>query len=98
VASLTEQRRALPRVAVIVGAPFPLVVPWGFWRTGGELWALARAAGPDAAGPDESFLAIYVDVLWACRFLLLAVAISSAGRLLIAWGAVRLGSSTRAHG
>jgi hypothetical protein len=73
------------RAALTVGLVLPLAIPWGFVRTGIELWRIAQTIPPTAP-----FLGVYLQVLIGCRFLLLAYAIASIGRLLIAWGALRM--------
>ena len=81
----------LPRIAIVVGLLFPLVLPWGFWRTGKEIWALAQ----EPATARQEFWSLYVQVLYSFRFFLIAFAIASTGRLLVAWGAIRAGSSKK---
>lgn len=89
--SLSQYRRA--RFAIAIGLVFPLVLPWGFVRTGTEIWTLA-----ETSSPGESFLSLYVRVLVAFRWFLIAFAVASIGRLLVAWGAVRaFGGSARAR-
>jgi hypothetical protein len=81
---------ARPRVAIVVGLLFPLILPWGFWRTGKEIWELAQ----EPATASVSFWPLYLQVLYSFRFFLIAFAFASTGRLLVAWGAVR---SSKAH-
>jgi len=75
------------RIAIVVGLLFPLVLPWGFWRSGEAIWELAQ----EPATASRAFWSLYLQVLYSFRFFLIAFAIASTGRLLVAWGAVHAG-------
>lgn len=73
-----------PRLAIALGLAFPLVLPWGFVRTGHEVWLLAQQTSA-----SEDFWSLYLRVLVAFRWFIIAFGVASIGRLLVAWGAVR---------
>lgn len=69
--------------AIAVGLALQLLMPWGFYATGHEVFRIAMAP------PTVDVMRLYGEVLAATRHLAIAACVSQAGLLLVAWAATR---------